>query len=375
LLSVRGLSEEPAIIAGDFELFEGTSWKYPKLIRLAAFDEAAATRIGEKMVEQFVLEGVQGDVDLELFYTTTATATNRTEFLEDCQATIDASSTASEEVCVYLDAMDNYTIFYGGKEDVSPFQLALAGTQWAVNSALLAVNATAAAQQPLLFPVSNIQRAPKKVSESDYQPITIVLLLPPIMHVLACAVATQFMIGPITYEKVNHVTESFLFVGVKMRTYLFQSIGYYSINLTLTAVILTVVSEYWNLMPYVCERTQSKNTRHFCFSELCVCAHRFCHRVLFLFQNGGLELGWDLALPRFGPSHFTFHPPHAIYIPRRTGARIALFDWRDQYWDRSRIAVGGVGNVRVDVHLECPVSVSRNDAILRHLYYLRLCGL
>lgn len=266
LFSAGGLAEEPAMIAGGFELFEGTPWKYPQTIRVAGWDDDITAMVGQNMNDQFILEGVEDAVNVEWSSTSTSTdnttAMNRTEFVDDCQATIDAS-TASEEVCVYLDAMDNYTIYYGGKEDASPFQSALAGAQWTVNSALLAIHnntnddhgggggtSTNTNTTPIYYyPVSQIQQVPQKVSESDYEPILIVLLLPPVMQVLACAVATQFMVGPITYEKVNHVTESFLFVGVKMRTYLFQWIAYYSINLIITAIILTVVSIYWNLMP------------------------------------------------------------------------------------------------------------------------------
>ena len=235
---------EPTTIAGGFELFEGTNWTYPQLIRLAgSVDDEILARVGDQLAEQFVLEGVESDVDVD-----TAVG-NRTEFLNDCQATI--AEAASEEVCIYLDTLDSYTIFYGGMENTSPFQSALAGTQWAMNSALLlAANVTyTAAPSELLFPVSQTQQSPQKIKESDSEPILIILLLPPIMQVLACAVTCQFMIGPITYEKVNQVSESFLFVGVKMRVYLFQWIGYYSMNLTITAVLLTVVSKYWDLMP------------------------------------------------------------------------------------------------------------------------------
>lgn len=118
LFGADGLSEEPAMIVGGFELFDGTSWKYPQVIHLAVFDERAASLGGEKMQEQFVLVGVEKDVDLD--WSSSVTTTNRTEFLEDCQATILLDSTSSDEVCVYLDAMDDYTIFYGGRKMYLP---------------------------------------------------------------------------------------------------------------------------------------------------------------------------------------------------------------------------------------------------------------
>lgn len=238
LLQADGLSDEPAVIVGNLELFQGTSWNYPQAIRLAAEDDTLLQSVEENL--QDLLQGESVDIVVESLL-----ESNRTAFLEGCQDAL-VDTFASGEVCVILEDVQSLSIFFGGKEDASPFQSALAATQWAVSNALITAST---GDTVLAYPVDKIQRTPRLVQASEYEPPLILILLPGVMHVLACAVAAQFMIGPITYEKINHVTESFLFVGVKMRTYLMTWVVYYSMNLLPTAVILTLVSEYWNLMP------------------------------------------------------------------------------------------------------------------------------
>jgi hypothetical protein len=241
-----GLSDEPATIVGNLELFDATSWQYPHVIRVAAQDATLLERIEDHMVILLKDHAVQIKVESLVF------DRNRTSFLEECQVT--PLDMASQHVCVILDNDRTMTIFYGGKVEATPFQSALAGVQWAISHALVSIrnaNATLASPPPrtIPVPVTHIQRTPRQVVASDYQPPLIVLVLPNILHVLACAMAAQFMIGPITYEKVNHVSESFLAVGVTMRTYLFAWIAYFGVNLLPTAVCLTLVTKYWNLMP------------------------------------------------------------------------------------------------------------------------------
>ena len=67
------------------------------------------------------------------------------------------------------------------------------------------------------------------------------------MQVLATCIALQFLIGPIVYEKINQVRDSYVMVGVKLRTYLLQWNLYYNVNSLITAGVYTVISIYWNV--------------------------------------------------------------------------------------------------------------------------------
>lgn len=247
LIAGQSYHDDSSVIVGVYKLFKGEGWTFPQQVRLAGMNGTFVEIFAATLEDSIKLDNSM-DIKVETF-----PSNNRTDFLDICQENI--ASSASEEVCVYLDAPENYTIYYGGDDTATPYQPALAGTQWIINSALLELadnsttNAHTDVPRNVTFPVSQIQRVPEKVGEKSNEPVAIVLLLPPVMHILACAVAAQFLSGPITYEKVNHVAESFLFVGVKMRTYLFQWVAYFSLNFISTAILLTVVSEYWYLMP------------------------------------------------------------------------------------------------------------------------------
>jgi len=69
------------------------------------------------------------------------------------------------------------------------------------------------------------------------------------MFVLASLIMSQFVVGPISYEKLNDVTRSYLLVGVKLRTYLYQWVLYLGLNGLITAALCSVISVYYQIMP------------------------------------------------------------------------------------------------------------------------------
>lgn len=240
-------AEDPPLLQAGFEFFEGEDWTYPRHFGLAGGDLELVTSVKQSLGE--FLRNESGTDDIELTILADFDVNNQTTFYEDCQANV-VTSDSNSGICVWLEDVINdeynYTLFFGGKEGATPFQKALAGAQWAINQALLADTTGTA------FPVSQVQRIPRKdipKSADNTKPLDIILLLPAVMHVLAAAIAVQFLAGPITYEKINHVADSFFFVGVKAQTYFFAWISYFAMNFVFTAGLLTIVSEYWNLMP------------------------------------------------------------------------------------------------------------------------------
>lgn len=224
-------SDSSSTLEGDYRLYKGRDWSYPAKMRLAGFDNDYVTQVGNS------IESSNNTIELEysLFNDTTAFATN-------CTASI--ASSASQEVCVYLNATDSYVIYFGGKESATPFQDSLAASQWAVNSAMLNVSGA-----PELYPVSTLQRVPRLLADEKVEANVATLFVPAIMHVLSAIIMTQFLIGPLTYEKLNDVTRSFLLVGVKFRTYLLQWVAYFSLNGIITAIILTMISIFYRIFP------------------------------------------------------------------------------------------------------------------------------
>jgi hypothetical protein len=224
--------EKDDYIAGDFRLFQGSEWEYPSRMRIAGFDNDFVAQVGATMTNQ------TGN-GFDLNYTE---LTNVMELVQECTGNI--ASSASEELCVFIESIDNYTLFFGGKEEVTPFQPPLAAAQWALNSALLRVtNVTE------IYPVSQIQRTPRLVNDGDTKARVDVILVPAIMQVLSAVIMTQFIVGPLSFEKLNGVTQSFLMVGVKMRTYLLQWILFYSLNGIITAGVMTLMSVFYKTFP------------------------------------------------------------------------------------------------------------------------------
>jgi len=125
-----------------------------------------------------------------------------------------------------------------------PTQHALAGAQYAINSALLNIS-----NLNEVYPASQIQQAPQLVTKETVQPSIAVVLVPSIMFVLSAAVSSLFVTGVITNEKINGISKSYLLVGVRMRTYLLQWLAYFSLNAVVLAGLLTLVCIYFKLMP------------------------------------------------------------------------------------------------------------------------------
>eukprot|EP00985_Skeletonema_marinoi_P021092 scaffold12780_cov145-Skeletonema_marinoi.AAC.2 len=216
-------------VAGDYRLFEGENWTYPANIKMGAFNNSYLEEVANILS--------QSSINITLMNETTSD-----DIMAECEGNID--DYASNEICVSLSTVNEYTLYYGGKESAYPTQMALSGAQYAINSALLNVSGV-----DEIYPAVKIQRTPELVTKNTVQPNLAVLLVPSIMYVLAAVICSLFAAGAITNEKLNGIAKSYLLVGVKMRTYLLQWLAYYSLTGVVLAGLLTLVCIYFKLMP------------------------------------------------------------------------------------------------------------------------------
>lgn len=222
--------EEDDLQVGEYRLFNGTSFSFPDALKLGGFDANFVASIASVLTN-----------NNETFQELNATnITDVTMMSSECEGI----GWPSAQTCVFFDSPNSYDILYDGGQYVYSGEPHLLGAQWAINQALANLSSIADA-----FPVSMIQRTPQLVTESDNEPALFVLLLPSCMFVLASLVMSQFVVGPISYEKLNDVTRSYLLVGVKLRTYLYQWVFYLGLNGLFTAAACAVVSVYYNIMP------------------------------------------------------------------------------------------------------------------------------
>ena len=89
--------------------------------------------------------------------------------------------------CIFLSSENEYNIYFGGAEQASPNQQALAAAQYAINAALLN-----ASNLDEVYPVSQIQDTPKLVTKNTVQPALPVVLVPSIMYVLSAIICSLF---------------------------------------------------------------------------------------------------------------------------------------------------------------------------------------
>lgn len=223
-------------VAGPYQFYNGKDFTYPEKIRIGGFDSDFVDQVVTSLADQ------QGTANSMISNTGLV---NATLLSLECAGNI--AWTAVEEICVFFDSVDSYTLLYGGKEAAMPFQEALAGAQWAINSALASLSNNS--DTSMSFSIEKIQPTPTQILPETLDIPLVVILLPACMFVLAVLIMSQFLLGPITYEKVNHVAKSYVQVGVKFRTYLLQWIAYYSLNGILTAGLFTLVSIYYKIMP------------------------------------------------------------------------------------------------------------------------------
>lgn len=216
-------------IVGDYRLFNGEEWTYPTKVNIGAFNSSflddVVNSLSDKFTDIAILNGTTSD-----------------EIKVACQGKID--DLASNEICAFISSENDYELYFGGKETTPPTQHALAGAQYAINSALLNVS-----DLNEVYPAIQIQQTPQLVTKDTIQPVLPVVLVPAIMYVLAAVIYSLFIAGSITNEKINGIAKSYLLVGVKMRTYLLQWLLYYSLQGILLAGLLTLVCIYFKLMP------------------------------------------------------------------------------------------------------------------------------
>lgn len=227
-IGYRG-NDGSSYIAGEYRLYNGEGWTYPATIRMGAFNKSYLEKVADTLS--------QNSINVEVMNETTSD-----EIMANCEGNIDNS--ASNEICVSISAVNEYTIYFGGKETAYPTQMALSGAQNAINSALLNVSGL-----DEIYPALTIQRTPEVVTKDTVKPVVSVLLVPAIMYVLAAVICSLFVGGAITNEKLNGIAKSYLLVGVKMRTYLLQWLGYCSLTGIVLAGLLTLVCVFFKLMP------------------------------------------------------------------------------------------------------------------------------
>jgi hypothetical protein len=244
-------TDDSSINVGDYRLYVGENWTFPSTMWMAGYDieyvDLVATTIESSSLSNITVNTrIAAATAAESVAAAAEFSDNVTAFIEACAAggDISISGYASDELCVYLEANNSYTIYYGGSEMTTPFQSALAGAQHAINQALLDVTGTADN-----FSVGMTQQVPRVLNGQTINIPVALLIVPGILFVLSATIGTQFIIGPIVYEEINKVSDSFLIVGVKLRTYLLQWNLYNDLNCIITSAILTVVTIYWNFAP------------------------------------------------------------------------------------------------------------------------------
>lgn len=222
--------EEDDLRTGEYRLFDGAPWEFPFALKLGGFDTSFVASIASAL-----------STNNATFPQLNATnVTSLEQMSDECRGI----GWPSEQTCVFFDSPNSYDILYDGGQWVTPREPQLVATQFAINRALQSLSNIADA-----FPVRMIQRTPELVSAAENEPALFILLLPSCMFVLASLIMSQFVVGPISYEKLNDVTRSYLLVGVKLRSYLVQWILYLGLNGLITAIACSLVSVYYNIMP------------------------------------------------------------------------------------------------------------------------------
>lgn len=218
-------------IAGNFRIFEGETWRYPSSMKLAGFNatfvESVSSSINSDDISFELLAGIKDPLDLE-------------------KACDSISPFAQEEICVYFNSTNEYTLYYGGKYQSTPFQSSLAAAQYVIDKAIL--ETSDAYDQDKVIEINMNQRTPLFIDKESNEPPLVVTLVTGLIHSFTCAFMLIFLVSSIAYEKLNDVTRSFLLVGVKMRTYLLQWVVYHSMNSILIAGIMTIVWIYWRVV-------------------------------------------------------------------------------------------------------------------------------
>ena len=225
-------NNEDSTVQGDFRLFAGEPTPISANVELAASSIDVATRMFDGLQNSSIRNVVMSN------------ETNRTLFEMGCEKSVQQSPW--EQVCVFFDAVNSYTILFndvsGGFENVNGN--ALAGTQLAINDAILNVSSVAN-----LFPVKSIQEFPKSLEDSGLEASAVFPLVIGGLTMLALTISLGFVLGPMTYEKLQEISRAYFLVGVKFRSYMLHWFFYYSLNSIITAGGLTFCSVIWRLYP------------------------------------------------------------------------------------------------------------------------------
>ncbi|KAG7366812.1 ABC transporter [Nitzschia inconspicua] len=206
-LAASTFIDDGTVNVGDYSLFLGQEWKYPSIVLMSGWNVSFVEAVADT-VHGLIRDNHDND---NVNVTALSATSNVTEFTSLCQSAM--PSTALEGVCVYFNASNAYTIFYGGTELAAPFQSGLASAQYIINRALVDLELDSVANSDrnntLTFPVSFVQRTPRLLTAATVDVPVVLLLFPSILFTLSCCIALDFLIGPVVFEKINKVTEAY----------------------------------------------------------------------------------------------------------------------------------------------------------------------
>ena len=164
LLGQSDDANEDVVNDGGYQLYPGENWTFPNKLSLAGHDASYADFVGQTISILFPTANILVNA---------TSPTNLTEFTDDCQDTI--GSTADEGLCIFFDANDSYSIYFGGEEYTTPYQAAIAGAQYATNAAILNIfNASA------LDPIRLIQQTPRLLAAVTVDINNALFIVPPL---------------------------------------------------------------------------------------------------------------------------------------------------------------------------------------------------
>ena len=262
---------------GDYVIHDAEPWTYPNKMIVNDFDWLSITTNENEVDGYGISTSIQEMAENTVFIswkneTDYADTRNVTAFQEYCDENIVNIYT---DVCVFVEVTDEntsdtnatsttdetettsegnnttftYTIFYGGgsSDFVTPYETVFAGTQYIMTSLLVnSTNTTYSSTQLQKVPdIYSEQEAQEEVTQSTR---TVGLTIG-ILTGLAMVITSGFVMAPVLTERKLEVTQAFVRVGVRLRTYLLQWILYMGLNSILTALTLTLVAIFWKLFP------------------------------------------------------------------------------------------------------------------------------
>ena len=239
-------TDTESVVQGDFRLFPAEDWAPPRSLQIAGTTATFAENVSSALLGSPYYPGVNGHITTGHNPVTFVNETNSTAFRAYCEQSVQKGPTS--EACVFLHDVDHYTILAAEGAGLSDGFLltdrSLSAAQWAMNNAIF--NVTGVQQ---LFPIDQIQKLPQSFKSEGFEASMVFTIIIGLLTVLPITLGAQFLLGPITFEKLQEIARSYEVVGVKPYSYSAHWFVYYSIHGLFTAVSFTAVSLVWKLYP------------------------------------------------------------------------------------------------------------------------------